>query len=127
MVAKFPGVCCWISFQCRNEKETARGEPFEQVVHALLNHPASRFKLKAIGVNCTQPEFLGPLLILANRVNKGDQKVPYVVYPNSGENWDEIEKCWTGDQVLVNRGLVLCRDFPKAYLITERRLHFESC
>ncbi|XP_059085898.1 uncharacterized protein LOC131882401 [Tigriopus californicus] len=96
---KFPGVKCWISFQCRNETETARGEPFEKVVQALLSHPASRFKLKAIGVNCTRPEFISPLLTVANKVNLGGSKVPYIVYPNSGENWDGVNKCWSGDQM----------------------------
>ncbi len=46
-----------------------------------------------IGVNCTAPELIGSLIgELAKVTSK-----PIIVYPNSGEQWDALHRCWQGD------------------------------
>ena len=47
----------------------------------------------AIGVNCTRPELIGSLI---DELGKSTGK-PIVVYPNSGEQWDAVHRCWQGD------------------------------
>ena len=106
---RFPGAKCWISFQCNNGATTARREPFDDAVRQLLAHPAASAKLVAVGANCVSPLDVTPLLKLANSVNNYEtwkdslvyKKVPYVVYPNSGEDWDAVNKSWTGKSVSV--------------------------
>ena len=100
---------------------TARGERFDDVVRRILQHPAYPLKVKAIGVNCTKPEFVTPLLRLANKVNVWTEwkdsmkfkRIPYVVYPNSGEDWDEERKCWSGIKVKTWQSL----SFPRFRLL----------
>ena len=46
-----------------------------------------------IGVNCTAPELISSLIgELAKVTSK-----PIIVYPNSGEQWDAVHRCWQGD------------------------------
>lgn len=45
----------------------------------------------AVGVNCTAPAAVGPAVAEAARTGK-----PVVVYPNSGEGWNAVERAWTG-------------------------------
>ncbi len=99
----FKGVRCWISFQCRDEATTAYGEPIEEAFRELASHP-DFLKVKAVGVNCVKPNEVSSLLTKLNSVNNWRQwpktefyrKVPYVVYPNGGEDWDTVKKCWIG-------------------------------
>ena len=99
----FPGSRCWISFQCKDEIHTAKGEPIDEAFNEIMNHPLA-LKVKAIGVNCVKPSQVTPLLKRLNTVNNFKswpnndffQKIPYVVYPNSGEEWDAVNKCWNG-------------------------------
>ena len=99
----FPGTRCWISFQCKDEIHTAKGEPIDLAFKEILNHPLA-LKIKAVGVNCVKPSEVSPLLKRMNLVNNlkswpnNDffQKIPYVVYPNSGEEWDAVNKVWIG-------------------------------
>jgi S-methylmethionine-dependent homocysteine/selenocysteine methylase len=82
-----------MSFQCRDAESIAHGERFDDVIRQVLQHPCARLrKLVAIGVNCTEPKHVAPLLRLANRVNAKEawpklahfRPLPYVVYPNGG-------------------------------------------
>ncbi len=100
----FKGVQCWISFQCRDGAHTARGERFDTVMRELIRHPAYSTRVVAVGVNCVAPKDVAPLLRLANKVNRHEEwpeemtfrTVPYVVYPNSGEKWEDAK--WSGDK-----------------------------
>lgn len=76
----------WVSFSCKSENELSSGEMFADAV-ALVNSANSAV---AVGVNCTKPSFIEPLLKSAKSV------IPYVVYPNSGREWDPINKEWLG-------------------------------
>ena len=46
----------------------------------------------AVGVNCTAPENVAPLLESAAGV-----KSPLAAYPNSGEAWNAAKQEWEGD------------------------------
>jgi homocysteine S-methyltransferase len=81
-----PAMPFWVSFSCKSEHELSTGEKFADAV-TIVNSAKSAV---AVGVNCTKPSFIGPLLKSAKSV------IPYVVYPNSGREWDSINKEWLG-------------------------------
>ena len=43
-----------------------------------------------MGVNCTAPQWVEPLLLSVQPV----AKKPLLVYPNRGEEWDPLAMCW---------------------------------
>ena len=81
-----PAMPFWLSFSCKSESELSSGEKFADAV-TLVNSAKSAL---AVGVNCTKPSFIDPLLKSAKSV------IPFVVYPNSGREWDSINKEWLG-------------------------------
>ena len=51
-------------------------------------------RLIDIGVNCTRPEPDGSLI---RELRYRSISKPIIVYPNSGEQWDAVHRCWQGD------------------------------
>ncbi|HUL66557.1 MAG TPA: homocysteine S-methyltransferase [Burkholderiaceae bacterium] len=89
LLAEFPDVSAWMSFSCRDGMHDSQGEPLADCIDAVED--CSR--IVAIGVNCTAPQYIAPLIeIAASRTSK-----PIVVYPNSGERFDASEMCWHGE------------------------------
>jgi homocysteine S-methyltransferase len=78
----------WLSFSCRDALHTCAGEVFAEVTRSLCG----RDRLLALGVNCTDPNHVTPLLTSAAR--QSDR--PWVVYPNHGKVWDPIREDWSG-------------------------------
>ncbi len=78
----------WISFSCRNESELSSGESFSET--ALLVTGAKNSV--GVGINCTAPILIAPLM---KSVAEG---TPFVLYPNSGREWDALNKRWLGEQ-----------------------------
>jgi homocysteine S-methyltransferase len=80
----------YISFSCKNSNQINDGSTIAQCVKALegLKH------LKAIGVNCTQPQFVEGII----HNYKVTTTLPIVVYPNSGETYDAGKKIWHGSK-----------------------------
>lgn len=76
----------WVSFSCRDDGHTSQGEPFGDAVAALDGFDS----VVAIGVNCTAPQHIAPLL-LAARARTGK---PLLAYPNAGEVYDPVDKVW---------------------------------
>jgi homocysteine S-methyltransferase len=86
LLKEFPGAKAWISFSCKNDRETCDGSDFA-ICAALANDSDA---VAAVGINCTAPQFVRPLILKGIEVcNK-----PIIVYPNKGENWDPVNKCW---------------------------------
>ena len=83
-----PELAAWFSFTCRDPLHVAHGELLRQCAAAVAAFPQTI----AIGVNCTRPSFITPL-IAELRAASGK---PIIVYPNSGEDWDAKNRCWTG-------------------------------
>ena len=81
-------VPAWMSFTCRDGATTWGGEPIEDVVTAAAAIPS----VIAVGVNCTAPAHVAPLLERIGRVTD----LPLVAYPNGGQSWDAVEKVWIG-------------------------------
>ncbi len=87
-LAPWPELAAWFTFTCKDERHVAHGELLRDCAAAVARFPQT----VAIGVNCTHPALI-PALIGELR-NASDK--PIVVYPNSGEGWDAVARCWTG-------------------------------
>ena len=85
-LAQLPSIAAWVSFTCRDESRTAHGEPIAECAALLQTAP----QVVAVGVNCTQPRFIGPLI---GEIRSASHK-PIFVYPNSGELWDAQSRSW---------------------------------
>jgi homocysteine S-methyltransferase len=88
-LAPYPDLGVYLSFTCRDGRHVSHGESLQACAELLDGHP----QVIGIGVNCTAPELIGNLIRqLAEVTSK-----PIVVYPNSGEAWDAVHRCWQGD------------------------------
>jgi len=87
LLAEYPQRKAWLSFSCKDEQHVCHGEPFADC--AALAETSNQ--IIAVGINCTPPRYLVPLLNCAQGVNK-----PLIVYPNSGEEWVADENRWSG-------------------------------
>jgi homocysteine S-methyltransferase len=85
-----PSLTAWVSFTCCDSAHVAHGEPLRACAQALRE---SR-QVVAVGINCTAPQLIPPLIVEA-RTGMGDHK-PVIVYPNSGETWDLQTHSWRG-------------------------------
>ncbi len=81
----------WLSYQCRDDRSTAAGESIEDAVAVVDG--ASGFV--AVGVNCTAPRHIGPLLAAARTATT----LPLIAYPNGGDTWDGAGRRWVADDV----------------------------
>jgi homocysteine S-methyltransferase len=77
------GATGWLSFQCRDGRSTAAGEPIEDAV-ALADNVA------AVGVNCTAPRHVASLLAAASTATTK----PLIAYPNDGDSWHAATRRW---------------------------------
>jgi homocysteine S-methyltransferase len=79
----------WISFSCRDEQHLNDGTKIKDIVSTFSEHP----KVFAIGVNCTDPQYISSL-IKCIKPSTGNKKI--IVYPNSGEAYNAESKTWLG-------------------------------
>jgi homocysteine S-methyltransferase len=85
----YPDVAAYLSFTCRDGTHLSHGERLRACAELLDRQP----QVIGIGVNCTAPELIANLIgELATVTSK-----PIIVYPNSGEQWDAVHRCWQGD------------------------------
>ena len=98
LLEETPGGRAWFSFSCRDGERISDGTPLEVMVGELEDCQ----QIVAVGVNCTAPTFMEDLIGACRRVTGK----PIVVYPNSGEAWDAVNKSWIeaggGDERLPN-------------------------
>ena len=87
-LAGFPDVVAYISFTCRDDSHTGHGEPIEDCARLLNGAP----QIVAIGVNCTAPMHILPLI----QKMRGATTKFIAVYPNSGETWQAETRGWSG-------------------------------
>ncbi|XP_028655879.1 uncharacterized protein zgc:172121 isoform X1 [Erpetoichthys calabaricus] len=89
LLKEFPDTRAWLSYSCKDEQCISHGERFADAVKV-----ASRSKqLIAIGLNCCSPASVSPLL--ASAVKPPD--LVWIVYPNSGEEWD-VDSGWKSEK-----------------------------
>ena len=86
LVAETPGPWAWLSFQCRDGEHISDGSLLRDAARACDSVPL----VAAVGINCTPPELISPLIAEART---GTSK-PILVYPNSGERYDAEAKRW---------------------------------
>lgn len=87
-LADFLDLAVWFSFTCRDDARVAYGE----LLRDCAAYAASLPQTIAVGINCTHPQWISPLIA---RIRSATDKT-IVVYPNSGEEWDAQARCWTG-------------------------------
>ena len=86
LLDKTPDRWAWFSFSCRDGHHLCDGTPFAEAVALCAAHQ----RVAAVGVNCTAPEFITPLMSGARDVTD----LPLIAYPNSGEVFDPAGKTW---------------------------------
>jgi homocysteine S-methyltransferase len=97
----YPDLAAYLSFTCRDGTRVSHGESLRACAELLDAQP----QIVGIGVNCTAPELIGSLIgELAKVTSK-----PIIVYPNSGEQWDALHRCWQGDGRLQTFGELAVR------------------
>ncbi|KAF0042605.1 hypothetical protein F2P81_006137 [Scophthalmus maximus] len=87
LLREFPNSKAWLSFSCKDGRCISDGSLFADAVQ-IANRST---QLVAVGVNCCSPAFVEPLLDSARSLLSPDMS--WVVYPNSGEEWD-AEQGW---------------------------------
>lgn len=89
---EYPLVKFWISFQCKDGSTLAHGENFAETVRNLFQkartHKRGPGNLLAVGVNCTHPAHVTSLFESVNGGVPANERMPLIVYPNSGEIFD---------------------------------------
>ena len=88
LLREFPTITAWVSFSARDEKHISEGQAFADCVKELERNP----QIAAIGVNCTSPKYIPPLI----RAGKEQTRKPILVYPNLGETYDATKNEWDG-------------------------------
>jgi homocysteine S-methyltransferase len=97
----YPDVPAYLSFTCRDGMHVSHGEILRECAELLDGQP----QIIGIGVNCTRPELIAGLIReLAEVTSK-----PVIVYPNSGEEWDAVHRCWQGDGQIKEFGELALR------------------
>ncbi len=76
----------WLSLTTSSQ-QTRRGEPAAEAYTMAKSVPS----VIAVGANCTEPAGIGATVALAVEASGK----PGVVYPNSGEGWDAVNRVWT--------------------------------
>jgi homocysteine S-methyltransferase len=89
LARQHPEIPAWFSFSCGDGAHLRDGSPIQKVAAECARVP----NVIAIGVNCTAPRFVNPLLDALRAASA----VPAIVYPNSGEDYDARAGTWRGE------------------------------
>ncbi|MGH3634122.1 homocysteine S-methyltransferase [Mycobacterium sp.] len=79
-------VPAWLSYTVDGLR-TCAGQPLEDAFAVATDVT----QIRAVGVNCCAPDDVLPAIELAAETGK-----PVIVYPNSGERWDNSRRAWVG-------------------------------
>jgi homocysteine S-methyltransferase len=104
-LAAWPNIAAWFSFTCADREFVAHGERLSECARVVAGFPQT----VAIGINCTMPAMISDLVA---EVRSTTSK-PIVVYPNSGEGWDALHRCWTGQSDPASYG-AMAREWFRA-------------
>lgn len=83
----WPALPASLSFACKDAEHVVHGESLAACAQLLDQED----QIIAIGVNCTAPRFILPLI---GELTRSTEK-RILVYPNSGELWDPERRAWT--------------------------------
>lgn len=90
------GIPFWLSYSCTDGNVTCAGQPFAEAAALVASHPDAI----AVGANCTRPELITGLL------QSADVDIPFVVYPNTGQDWDPTTKSWSNEATVAGPALI---------------------
>ena len=93
-----PEIYAWVSFSCRDGHHINDGTPISKAA-SLFNECE---QVVAVGVNCTAPRHISSLI---EQIRLGAPGKEIIVYPNSGENFDEENHIWVGNAEQLDYGL----------------------
>ena len=79
----------WVSFACRDTRHISDGAELWAAAGLFADHP----NVFAVGVNCTPPQYILPLI---GEVRSACPDKEIVVYPNSGETYHVEDNSWSG-------------------------------
>ena len=79
----------WVSFACRDERDISDGSRLRAAASQFSNHP----RVLAVGINCTPPTVILPLI---EELRSAAPDKVIVVYPNSGETYHVENNSWSG-------------------------------
>ena len=82
-----PSRWAWLSFSCRDGAHLCDSSRLEHLAELCAAEP----RVAAVGINCTAPAYVSSLI---GEIRKAKPK-PIVVYPNSGDAYDAVDKTWT--------------------------------
>ena len=86
LIAATTGREAWLTFSCADGGRLCDGSLLADVLRGCDRVEG----LAAVGVNCTAPGHVAALLAEARRTTRK----PLLVYPNSGERYDPVNKVW---------------------------------
>lgn len=85
----------WLSMACSSDSALNSNEPLEDALRVIEdpnNFTISSGHRFGIGINCTNPQYIAGLLeVIADNCSRSRT---IVVYPNSGEMYNEVDKVW---------------------------------
>jgi len=88
LLMPYPERYAWVSFSAKDGEHINSGETIEECATWADTMP----QIAAVGINCTDPKFVPELI---SRIKAVTDK-PIIVYPNTGESYDPIDKSWHG-------------------------------
>ena len=88
LLEEFPTMYAWISFSAKDGVHINSGERMRECAQFL----DSQKQIVAIGINCTAPQYIEPLISEIKAVSSK----PIIVYPNGGSTYNALTKTWDG-------------------------------
>jgi homocysteine S-methyltransferase len=79
----------WVSFSCKDGENISDGTPIRECAELFQETK----QLLGLGINCTAPRFVLPLI---EQIKSVAPDMPVAVYPNSGEDYDAATHSWAG-------------------------------
>lgn len=81
-----PEVPAWVSVTVGDAAHLRAGQPIDEVASLV----EGRAGIVAVGVNCSEPDVVAPLLQRLRRRTT----LPLIAYPNAGGSWDATTRAW---------------------------------
>ncbi|XP_020963840.1 selenocysteine methyltransferase-like [Arachis ipaensis] len=88
----------WFCFNSKDGINVVSGDSLEECISIA----ESCSKVVAVGINCTPPRFIHDLIVYVKQVTTK----PIVIYPNSGETYDGIQKKWVKNTGVTDEDFV---------------------
>lgn len=91
MDSKDTTIPLWVSFTIGTPGQISGGGTFAEACALVSEYPDSI----AVGINCS------PIGVVTPTLESVAVDLPFVVYPNAGQNWDSDSMSWAGEPVLL--------------------------